>query len=76
MYGYGYGNDYSVWNFIFMLFMMVLGVAGIVIVVRYFSKNSTGGHREETALELLQKRYAKGDIDKKEFAEMRKDLKG
>ena len=76
MYGYDYSNGYSVWNFVFMLFMMVLVVAGIVIFVRHFSQNSTGNHREETALQLLQKRYAKGDIDKKEFVEIRKDLKG
>lgn len=76
MYGYSYGNDYSVWNFVFMVFMMVLVVAGIVAIVRRLGQNSTGSHHEETALELLQKRYAKGDIDKKEFAEIRKDLKG
>lgn len=74
MYDYGYGSGYGVWGFIFMLFVMALVVAGIVIIVRYFSQNTTNGHGEDTALELLQKRYAKGEIDKKEFTEMRKDL--
>ena len=30
--------------------------------------------RSETALEILQKRYARGDIDREEFQQMQKDL--
>lgn len=74
MYDWGYSSGYGVWGFIFMLFVMALGVAGVVIIVRYFSQNATNGHGEDTALEALKKRYAKGEIDKKEFTEIRKDL--
>jgi len=59
-----------------MLFMMALVVVGVVAIVRHFGRNSSNGHSEDTALEVLQKRYAKGEIDKKEFVETRKDLNG
>ena len=76
MYDYGYGNGNSLWGFIFMLLIMALVVVGIVAIVRHFGRDVSTGQHGETALELLKKRYAKGEIDKKEYAEMRKDLNG
>lgn len=70
----GGGND--LWGFVFMILMMALVVLGIVVLVRYLGNNSNGKQTGETALDLLEKRYANGDIDKKEFEEKRKDLKG
>jgi putative membrane protein len=70
----GYRNGYDVWGLISMFLMMALVVVGIVIVLRYISHNSGDHQRKENALDILKKRYAKSEIDKKEFEEKRKDL--
>jgi uncharacterized membrane protein len=31
-------------------------------------------HGEETALQILKKRYAKGELTKREFLEMKRDI--
>lgn len=75
MYDWGYGNNGTdIWGFIFMLLMMALVVIGVIVVVRHLSHSASGSQKEETALDVLKKRYAKGEIDKKEFSEKRKDL--
>ncbi|MFS8119264.1 MAG: SHOCT domain-containing protein [Microcoleus sp.] len=71
---WGYGNNYDAWGFVFMLLMMTLVVLGVIVLVRYLGQTAHNESKEETALDLLKNRYAKGEIDKKEFEEKRKDL--
>ena len=52
-----------------------LVIAGIV----YLVKTIAGGRmststKEETAIDILKKRYARGEIDAEEFARRKKDL--
>jgi putative membrane protein len=53
----------------------VLVVLGVVYLVKMISGR---GKREEaaqeTALDILKKRYAKGEISKEEFEEKKKDV--
>ena len=54
--------------------MIVAIIFGIKVAV---SGNETKeNHAEESPLEILKKRYARGEIDEEEFSRRRKDLEG
>ena len=66
-------NGFGLLGWVPMLLFWVLLILGVVVLIRYLTK--TGGSREEKLpLEILKERYAKGEIDKKEFEEKKKDL--
>ena len=74
MYGWGMG-----WmGGIFMLIFWILVIVGMVFLIKWLIHMSRG-HSEvrpgsSSALEILRERYARGDIDKAEFEEKKKDL--
>lgn len=63
-----------------MLFMLLLGVitiVGIVFLVKWVLDQTTTRRREtpeESALDILKKRYARGEINKEEYEEKKRDL--
>ncbi len=80
MWGYGYGNGmmgYSLFGVFFSLIWFVLMVVIAVALIRWIVGGRHGHHwmdRGATALDILKERYAKGEIDKSEFEEKKKDL--
>ena len=76
----GGGNPmmgYSGWGgfgWIFMIVFWVLIILGVVALVRYLGRS---GQQQEhrTPLDILKERYARGEINKKEFEEKKKDLR-
>src|SRR3989338_9460916 len=65
---YRYNNF---WNILWLIFLI-----GIIVLIIWLIYNFTKkGKESETAIDILQKRYAKGDISKKQFEEMKKELR-
>ncbi len=58
--------------FMMIVFWIVIIVV-IVLIVRWV-KSSAGHAPGESALDILKKRYAKGEITKEEFENMKKDV--
>ncbi len=71
MMGY-YGNMFG-WGGGFMLVFWVAVILLIVWVVKELAGKSAKGS-SDSALESLRQRYAKGEINKQEFEEKKKDL--
>lgn len=68
MMGYGYGGGF--------MWIIVIVLVGVVIYFLLQASKSKGsdGSVMETPLDILKKRYAKGDIDKEEFDRKKEDL--
>lgn len=67
-YGFGYGGV-----FMWLIFLIILGVA-VYFIVKSSKTGNVSGQTQETALDILKKRYAKGEISKEDFDRMKKDL--
>lgn len=61
----------------FMLLLGVITIVGIVFLVRWVLDQTTTrqrGRAEDSALDILNKRYARGEINREEYEEKKKDL--
>lgn len=82
--GYGWGGMMGGWGFPFfgmgaivMLLFWGLVIAGIVWLVQSLARSTGTGVSTppaESPLEILKRRYAKGEITKEQFEEMQRDL--
>ena len=73
-YDYGFGSMFG-FGWLFMVVFWGLVIWGIVSLVRGANSDSgSSGDGRKEALSILKERYAKGEIDKKEFEEKKKDL--
>lgn len=63
------------WIFPVLFFVMMIGIIFLIMRRRGMgcnwpdSMNQAFGNRSESAMEILNKRYAKGEIDKQEYEE-------
>ncbi|MEW6100291.1 MAG: SHOCT domain-containing protein [Pseudomonadota bacterium] len=65
-------------GFLFMILFWVLIILGIVALVRWLTMDRAQERRvsprDRTPLEIVQERYARGEIDREEYAQKRRDL--
>ena len=74
--GWGYGMSWL--SHIFMAAFWIAILIGIIFLIRWLIVSSRPGSfkggREDSALEILKRRYARGEIEKNEFEEKKRDL--
>ncbi len=75
--GWGMMGGFGWWWFmpIFMILFWGLVIWGIVALVRGVrGSRDADSSKEDSALEVLKKRYARGEINKDEYEEKKRDL--
>ncbi len=59
----------------FMLLFIIGSILLVVWIVKQFSPGGTHAHPPASdSLEILKERFAKGEVSKEEFADMKKEL--
>jgi len=67
-YGFGYGG-----MFMWIIFLIVIGLLIYFIVQAQNTKGKTPT-QNESPMDILKRRYAKGEITREEYERMKKDL--
>jgi len=66
MFGFGWGFMWLFWIFV---------IVAIIWMIKSFISNSDNQEKKsKSAEEILKERYAKGEMDREEFEQKRKDL--
>ena len=74
--GYYWGNmmDFGFGGGIMMLLFWAAIIIFIVWTVKEIGGKNNERHNSNSALDILKERYAKGEINKEEFEQKKKDL--
>ena len=76
MMGWGYGTSW--FGHIIMMAFWIALIIGIIVFIRWLVLSTRSETQkkdpENSALEILKKRYARGEINKEEFEEKKRDL--
>ncbi len=69
-----WGDHMMFGGYMWLFWFLIL--VGIVLLVFWLSRQNrpTESKKSEDALEILKKRYARGEIDREDFMERKKDL--
>ncbi|NNM54929.1 MAG: SHOCT domain-containing protein [Spirochaetales bacterium] len=73
--GWGMPGYFGWGGWVMGLVMVAVLAVVIVVGIRLVNKTDRSHQHEESALEVLKKRYARGEISQEEYRTMRDELK-
>lgn len=68
-------NQDWAWGFFMMFLWAALIIAVVILVVRLLKSHESDSSKQLSPLDIAKVRYAKGEIKKDEFEQIKKDLK-
>jgi putative membrane protein len=77
MWGPGWwGPGYGLFGWLMMLLFWILIIVGAVLIIRWLvtETGSGGAAAGDTTVDILKRRYAKGEITKDQLEAMKRDL--
>ncbi len=75
--GYGYGMMGYGWGWIIMLGILIIVVLGIIALFRYLQHPGTAYRNDlsNKAIDILNERYARGEISDEEYKRKKAEMK-
>lgn len=72
-FGFGWGSGFG---WVFMILFWVLVIVGIIALVKWLAgaTGSAGAPPAKTARQILDERYARGEIEREEYERKKRDL--
>lgn len=72
----GFGGWGMGFGFVLMLLFWILVILGIAVLIRWMlaQPSPSRSSRDKTPLEMAQKRYARGEIDREEYEQKKRGL--